>query len=836
MGEKKRTKESVDRKTAESRQGSMSQISEQSPTPVPKENIASDHPLSNETQEIRAEQTKEEPKQAVRHDMRESKRTIKTSEKHAAIPEVSADDSKAEPLIYARPADTIRETTIQDEVSDRSTGESFRGFQAGQNGAHAIQSQKGATESAGARHMPRASMIQQTAKQTEGVSFKIREQIDEQPDVSPSEYAEQKVEQYSSAIVHRTESAADKMGDQLRRRTVQYFREKREQDRQVDAEVSEIEAETETAEANRTTERVSESYSYPEAAQPEEAAPEHLTYRDRPERNQHTELAERKRSASSSMEQRGGKNHAQRQTVRSDWEKNASGHYGTGTASYHSTDSVYAANGHTVSPAQNLASGTEKEAHSAAQTANHAVKTTQQAVKTTEQAAKTTQKTVKTTQQTAKTAQKSAQASAKAARMAREAAVKTGQAVAKAAQAAGKGIAAAVKAIITALEELIAAIAAGGWVSVIVIAVIAVIALILSLCFGVFYSNDVSEGRPMTAAISEINADFVDSINARINRYKRQYKPDEMELVYEGDTDSGGSVMNWADVLGIYAVSTTTDPDQPTDVLIVTPEKVEILRSIFQRMNSVSYHTEIETEEIPSVDDDGTPLIDEEGNPVTETRTKLTITIRVSSMDYREAAALYNFNDNQNEMLREIMKPEYYPLYARLTGDVIGDGGEFGFGLDINPDLPPSELGYQIVQAAKRYIGRSYASMDCSTLARTAYKDCGLTSMNGLSSVRMAQKCQEMGCLFTDPSQLQAGDLIFFSRFDPSRGKDYCGDIGRCGTGKCRRWLHIHHVAIYINEEFLIDSTGGDNSVQIRRHWGMDTAKWKWVCFGRPTT
>ena len=153
-----------------------------------------------------------------------------------------------------------------------------------------------------------------------------------------------------------------------------------------------------------------------------------------------------------------------------------------------------------------------------------------------------------------------------------------------------------------------------------------------------------------------------------------------------------------------------------------------------------------------------------------------------------------------------------------------------------NPDLPPNELGYQIVQAATRYIGRSYASMDCSCLARTAYKDCGLTSMNGLSSVRMAQKCQEMGCLFTDPSQLQAGDLIFFARFDPSKGKDYCGDVNRCGTGKCRRWLHIHHVAIYINDEYLIDSTGGDNSVQIRKHWGMDTAKWKWVCFGRPTT
>ncbi|MBR0455605.1 MAG: hypothetical protein IJJ01_02980, partial [Firmicutes bacterium] len=61
-------------------------------------------------------------------------------------------------------------------------------------------------------------------------------------------------------------------------------------------------------------------------------------------------------------------------------------------------------------------------------------------------------------------------------------------------------------------------------------------------------------------------------------------------------------------------------------------------------------------------------------------------------------------------------------------------------------------------------------------------------------------------------------------------------DRRRCGDGKCRRWMHIHHVAIYINDQYLIDSTGGDNSVQIRRLYGQDTKTLKWVCFGRPTT
>lgn len=460
---------------------------------------------------------------------------------------------------------------------------------------------------------------------------------------------------------------------------------------------------------------------------------------------------------------------------------------------------------------------------------NDTIRTVDQSVRIGERTVKSTETAAKATKAAAQTSAKTAQATAKASQTAAKAAAQTAKVV-------GQAVMSTAKAIGAALQKLIASIIAGGWVSVIVIVFIALIALIFALCFGAFSANDASEGRPMTKAIAEINEDFTDSIHAKISRYKRQYKPDEVELVYEGDTDSTGSVMNWTDVLGIYAVSTTTDPDQPSDVLIVTPEKVEILRSIFQRMNKVSYQTEVETEEIPAKDGDGIPTMDEEGNPVMDTKTMLKITICVSSMDYRNAASLYHFDDSQREMLEEIMHPDYYPLYAQLTGDVIGNGGEFGFGLDIYPDLAPSELGYQIVQAAKRYIGRSYASMDCSKFARTAYADVGLTSMNGLSSVRMAEKCREMGCLFTDPAQLQAGDLIFFARFDPSRGKDYCGDINRCGTGKCRRWLHIHHVAIYINDEYLIDSTGGDNSVQIRKLYGQNTARWKWVCFGRPTT
>ena len=287
--------------------------------------------------------------------------------------------------------------------------------------------------------------------------------------------------------------------------------------------------------------------------------------------------------------------------------------------------------------------------------------------------------------------------------------------------------------------------------------------------------------------------------------------------------------------LDIYTARWGADAENPSDVTSMTPDNIERLKEIFHDMNSVSYRTELESETITITDEYGALVLDKNGDPVTESKTTLHIYVNVASMDYRDGAELYHFNQDQDEMLVELMRPDYYPLFVELLGDTVGDGGEYGFGLDINPDLPPNELGAQIVQAAKKYIGRSYSSMDCSGLVRAAYRDCGLSSMNGLTSTGMAQKCRNMGVLFTGSSQLQAGDLIFFARKDASRGEGYCTDTRRCGTGRCKRWLQIHHVAIYINDEFLIDSTGGNNSVQIRKHWGKNGSEWEWVCFGRPT-
>lgn len=366
--------------------------------------------------------------------------------------------------------------------------------------------------------------------------------------------------------------------------------------------------------------------------------------------------------------------------------------------------------------AKQAATNARNAAKTTKATAKGTVKTAKHTVKTADKTVKTAQKTVKTA---AKAAQKTAQATAKAAQAAAKATQAAARAAAAAAKAAAKAIAAIIKAIIAAVKALIAAIAAGGWVAVVIIIVVVLVIALLAV-FGVFSANESPDGsRPLTEAIEAIDDAYHAEIREKIAALTAQSNAEKVEIIFEGDMESlDSSIPNWADVVGVYSAKMSLDTENPQDVTIVSEENIARLEAVFRDMNSISYRTETETETLTVYDEYGAIVYDTNGEPKTETTTTLYIYIDAASMDYRDGAKLYRFSNDQNEMLSELMLPGYYPLFAELLGDTVGNGGEYGFGININPDLPASELGAQIVEAAKRYIGRSYSSMDCSKLAR----------------------------------------------------------------------------------------------------------------------
>ena len=293
----------------------------------------------------------------------------------------------------------------------------------------------------------------------------------------------------------------------------------------------------------------------------------------------------------------------------------------------------------------------------ASATAKGTVKTASKSIKTAEKTAKAS---IKTTQQAAKAAQRTAQATARAAKATAHAARAAARAAVAAAKVAAKATIAAVKAIIAATKALIAAIAAGGWIAVLVIVIICLIGLLIGSCFGIFFSGeDSGSGYTMQNVVQEINDDY----QQQIDTTKANLSHDVLEM--------SGSRAVWPDVLAVYAVKTTTDPDNPQEVATMDDSKKAILTDIFWEMNQISSRTETRTETVITETDDGNGNIVETETTVTQTYLYITVSHKTAE----EMAAQYGFDEEQKEQLAELLDEENRSLWSAVLYGIYTEDG-----------------------------------------------------------------------------------------------------------------------------------------------------------------
>lgn len=289
----------------------------------------------------------------------------------------------------------------------------------------------------------------------------------------------------------------------------------------------------------------------------------------------------------------------------------------------------------------------KKDIKTAGKSTHKSVKTAESSARTT---IKTTEKAAKTAEKTLKASQKAAKASAKAAKKSAEAAKKAAEVAAKTAKAAVKATIAAVKAIVAGIKSLVSAIAAGGWVAVVIIIVIVMVALIVGSCFGLFYSAGDSTGMTMQTAISDINTEY----QAKIDETKNSTSHDILEM--------RGSRARWQEVLAVYAVKTTTDPNNAQEVATMDEGKYEILKGVFWDMHQISKSTETKTVTTytETVNEDGEIITTEKS----ETKTILYITIKHLTVD--EMKSKYGFNDSQKAQLDEMLTEDKAKLWSAV--------------------------------------------------------------------------------------------------------------------------------------------------------------------------
>ena len=411
--------------------------------------------------------------------------------------------------------------------------------------------------------------------------------------------------------------------------------------------------------------------------------------------------------------------------------------------------------------ARAAAKGTVKSKEAVKATAKGTVKTAEKSVKT---AQATSKAAIKTTEQTAKATKAAAKTSAKTAQKAAQAAKATAKATAHAVKVAVKATLAAIKAIIAGTKALIAAVMAGGWIAVAVILIICLIGLLVGSVFGIFFSGeDSGNGMTMQTVVREINADY----DSRLDEIIGGTSHDVLEM--------SGSRAVWKEVLAVYSVKTTTDPDNPQEVATMDDNKKQLLKDIFWEMNEISSHTESKTETQITESDDGHGNIVETETTVTQTYLYITVSHKTAE----EMADKYGFNEEQRQQLSELLAEENNSLWsAVLYGITIGDGEIVTVAL--------SQVGNAGGEPYWSWYGFDGRVEWCACFVSWCADQCGYIESGVIPKFA---GCVNGSQWFKDRGQWQdggftpeAGQIIFFD-WEGDGETDHVGIVERCEGG-----------------------------------------------------
>lgn len=269
------------------------------------------------------------------------------------------------------------------------------------------------------------------------------------------------------------------------------------------------------------------------------------------------------------------------------------------------------------------------------------VKNTKTAIKTSKEVAKKTEKTAKET----------IKASKRAMQIAKETAKRTAQGV----KVAIKTTISAIKAIIAGTKALVAAIVAGGWVAVIVIIVICLVALMCSSIFGIFFSSQKTSANSITmnTVVAECNQEFSDKLQSI-----QDSNPHD-DYVLEG------SMASWKDVLTVYTIKQSNGVNQQ-DVMTIDDNKKNVIKQIFWDMNSLT--SEVKDE-----------MVTEQGTNADEMPKqvqKKVLHIKINTKTLEQMKNDYHFSPAQNKQLAELTDNKYASLW---NGVIYGatDSGEY---------------------------------------------------------------------------------------------------------------------------------------------------------------
>ena len=227
-------------------------------------------------------------------------------------------------------------------------------------------------------------------------------------------------------------------------------------------------------------------------------------------------------------------------------------------------------------------------------------------------------------------------------------------------------IAAKIKALLSqavrrAAQSLLALLGAGGVVLLLAM-VIGAAAAVIGSPMGILFADESGDPNsiPIAEIVADTNADFGAAINDIVSAH-----PECSETTITYDYEDGHTWASyWPEVLAIFAVHTNLNSD--SDVVVINAAQMQRIQDTFWAMHEITYEVEeVDTTPEPTEDD-----------PDPEQQTDYILHITVSSKTVDELAELYNFTQDQNDILHELLSDEMRPTLLALCGGIgiIEDG------------------------------------------------------------------------------------------------------------------------------------------------------------------
>ena len=212
-----------------------------------------------------------------------------------------------------------------------------------------------------------------------------------------------------------------------------------------------------------------------------------------------------------------------------------------------------------------------------------------------------------------------------------------------------------------AAGSLLALLGAGG-VVLLMAMVIGAAAAVIGSPMGILFADESGDPNsiPIAEIVADTNADFGAAVNDIVSAH-----PECSETTITYDYEDGHTWASyWPEVLAIFAVHTNLNSD--SDVVVINAAQMQRIQDTFWAMHEITYEVEeVDTTPEPTEDD-----------PDPEQQTDYILHITVSSKTVDELAELYNFTQDQKDILHQLLSEEMRPSLLALCGGIAVADGE----------------------------------------------------------------------------------------------------------------------------------------------------------------